>query len=43
MISKREPLVALKENDWDVLLTIGAGDIDLFVSEIENMLNEVDS
>jgi len=40
----REELVScIRDLEYDVLLTIGAGDIDLFVGEIESMLNEVGS
>jgi len=43
-LSSREDLVScIRDAEWDVLLTIGAGDIDLFVGEIETMLNEVGS
>jgi len=36
-------LQAIREGSWDVLLTIGAGDIDRLIIPIEKMLNEMDS
>ncbi len=41
IIAKEEVLGEIKESNWDVLLTIGAGDIDLFADEIELLLNEM--
>ncbi|MCK5820941.1 MAG: UDP-N-acetylmuramate--L-alanine ligase [Bacteroidales bacterium] len=40
-ILKKDTIVnAIRESSWDVLLTIGAGDIDRLVLPIEKMLNE---
>ncbi len=41
ILGKKEILNLVKELDWDVLLSIGAGDIDTLVQPIEDALNEV--
>ncbi|MEA1876986.1 MAG: UDP-N-acetylmuramate--L-alanine ligase [Bacteroidota bacterium] len=40
ILDKDELVNAIRESSWDVLLTIGAGDIDRLVLPIEKMLNE---
>jgi len=44
MISKEELIETIRlKTDIDVLLTIGAGDIDKYVNEIKNILMETSS
>jgi len=43
ILSKDILVNTIRESSWDVLLTIGAGDIDRLVLPIEKMLNEMDS
>lgn len=42
LLHKDRVVEAIKDSTWDVLLTIGAGDIDRLVLPIEEMLNEMD-
>lgn len=42
IVKRENVLQAIKNSSWDVLLTIGAGDIDRLVSPIERMLNDLD-
>ena len=40
VLQKNEVLTYLKEHDTEVLLTLGAGDIDTLVEPIEKLLKE---
>ncbi len=42
LISKDHVIEAIQKTSWDVLLTIGAGDIDRLVKPIEQTLNALD-
>lgn len=40
LVTKQELLKDVKDHNFDVLLTLGAGDIDDFVVPIKNILNQ---
>ena len=41
IIQKKDLLAYLKENDFEVLMTLGAGDIDVFVPQIKEMIEKL--